>query len=263
MQEGTIVGIVGIVAAIVLALFTVRKSKKAAKPRFYMSSTRLLGRHENMLPREVTVQFDGKNVDRLTKTTLVLWNDGSDVLDGKNVVDKDPIRVSLDAGESFLSYDVSKRTRGINEVCLKQDSEAPHKLLITFLYLDPRDGVTIETLHDSGRLYPMVEGSIMGIPKGFEDLTRRSGSRFYRRIAFSKYVRTASLFFPMGWGTGLIVSLVRSFLSEMRIEIGMVVTLAVGLFCIVVPGLMLWSRRRRYPSALGVKGVDDLMSLWR
>ena len=96
---GSVIGLLGVIAAVVLFL----RSRRAAKPSFQKSSLRLLGKNENNLPDEVTVLFKEKKVERLTKTTLILWNNGNEVLKGEEVVDTDPLKISFNEGDHILS----------------------------------------------------------------------------------------------------------------------------------------------------------------
>lgn len=92
----------------------------------------------------------------------LLSEDGNNLPD--DVVDADPIRIHFDEGENIISYKILKKTKVVNEFRLKMIDGNPHELLVDFLYLYPKDGVVIELLHDSVHRYPMINGTIKGMP---------------------------------------------------------------------------------------------------
>ena len=115
---GSATSLIGVLLAGLGIFLYLGKEEPLTPPHYSISSTRLLGREGNSLPKEVTVQFERLNVDRRTKTNLVLWNDGSEVLDGTKVVEEDPIMISFDQGDRFLSDHVLKATNEHNKVTL-------------------------------------------------------------------------------------------------------------------------------------------------
>ena len=158
-----------IILGLIIAVFLYKKSRRAAQPSFQKASLGLIGKDENNLPDEVTVLFKERKVDRLTKTILILWNNGNEVLKGEDIVAQDQIKISFNEGDHILSYKKLRETNAVNEFSVSKDKDNSHQLLIEFSYLNPRDGISLELLHDSEDLYPKVQGSIMGLD-GFEDL---------------------------------------------------------------------------------------------
>ena len=116
-------GWVGILIGATVAVFFFLKNRRAAKPSFQKSSLRLLGENRNNLPDEVTVLFNGREVDRLTKTTLILWNNGNEVLKGEEAVDTDPLRISFNEGDHILSYKKLGKTKEANKFSVSRDKE--------------------------------------------------------------------------------------------------------------------------------------------
>jgi hypothetical protein len=67
-----VIGIIGIILAIIFYL----RSRQRALLAFQQIGLKLLGHNSTQLPSEVSVQYRGKMIPRLTKTVLVLWNAG-------------------------------------------------------------------------------------------------------------------------------------------------------------------------------------------
>lgn len=168
---GSLIGLIGIILG-AIGIFSYKVSKSIARPAYQKSSLQLIGREEDNLPDEVDVTYKGKKVDRLTKTKLILWNDGTETLDGDSVVKSDPITIIFPDNTNILSYKILKRTKVVNNFNATKDEEKQNCLILHFDYLDPKDGIVLEILHDSEKRYPRITGSIKGLKKCFSDLGR-------------------------------------------------------------------------------------------
>ncbi|MXZ10258.1 MAG: hypothetical protein F4Y79_12540 [Gemmatimonadetes bacterium] len=262
---GSLIGIVGLI----IGWFLYKKNRRIAKPSFQKSSLRLLGGNEDNLPREVTILFKGEEVDRLTKTTLILWNNGTEVLDGEKIVGKDPIKISFNEGDSILSYKILQKTKEVNDFSVSRDEDNSHQLLIEFSYLDPSDGISLELLHDSKKRYPKVQGSIMGLPKGFEDLgiVYTDNITPFNRTPLAIVLRNRKMVYWIAIGLGLgmvVIGLLpqefRGFFSidsseEMRPRASLVM-ICLGLLYTAMPVLLLWVRRKKYPRSLEITEIE-------
>lgn len=159
---GSVIGIIGI--------FSPKIFKNKAIPAFQKASLRLIGTDEDNLPKNVEILFDGKKIDRLTRTNLIIWNNGNDVLRGSDVAFKDPLLITFSDGE-ILSYEINKITTEANNFELV-NTENSASIGFKFDYLNPKDGVNIGIVHTSTERHPKVSGSIKGIQKGFLDYGR-------------------------------------------------------------------------------------------
>ena len=254
---GSVVGIIGIV----IGCFLYVRSIRTAKPSFQKSSLRLLGADEGALPSEVTVLFQDKQIERLTRTTLIFWNNGTDVLYGEKIVKADPIKISFCSGNTILNQKVIKKTKKANAFSTRMESDKPHQLVVTFSYLDPGDGAAVEVLHNSEKRYPKVHGSIMGLPKGFEDL----GRVYEENVVSPKAIRFVTSRRGLAWVLivlGVVVAMAGALPPEYRqvimsragsdLPVSWTIVCA-GLLYAALPMLLLWLRRRRYPKSLRIE----------
>jgi len=264
---GSMIGVIGVVFG-VIGMFSYKFSRSTAKPSYQKSSLRLLGRKEDNLPDDVSVLFKGTEVERLTKTTIVIWNNGTEVLSGEDIVESDLLRFSFPEGSNILSFNIIKNTRDTNDFFLSKDEGRNNELVINFSYLDPQDGATIEILHDSENRYPEIIGTIKGIPKGVEDLGRvysnkpvNAKPRFNliflnRKLIFWTAIIMGLSLFILGLLPNGIVEIA---LNEKAIEnkgslkIAFVIT---GALYTLLPASMLWYRREKYPKALKVDAIE-------
>ena len=253
-------GWVGILIGVLIAGWIYIKSRKTDNLSFQMSALRLIGRDENNLPNEVRVTFKGKMVERLTKTTLVIWNGGTKTIDGKDVVETDPLSATFDEKDKILSYKILKCTRKVNNFTITPDKINPHKLRFEFSYLDRKDGVVIEMLHDSEAKYPTVSGTIKGLPKGLSDRGTLFSSEGHKkhRSRLSRMLstrRTDKLVAMLMFFVGLFV--VAMGVLSVRFTDLMVTSPSITDSVLVVSGsvymifsLFLWGFRRKYPKQL-------------
>ncbi|WP_141441353.1 hypothetical protein [Vreelandella titanicae] len=269
---GSLIGLIGILLGAV-GIFSYRISKSIAKPSYQKSSLRLIGREENNLPQEVVVTYKGMVVDRLTKTTLILWNNGTEVLDGKDVVQTDPLVIAFLEGDSILSYKILKQANSANKILVEKDSEKPNQLGIVFDYLNPNDGWILEILHDSESRYPEVIGSIKGLPKGFLDLGRVYKNRKVKyKWPLGLVLNRPRLILGVALVIGLTIALfgllpedlrqiVAKFLSNEEsnktIAEQPIFFVILGVLYAAMPAFVLWTRRKRYPRKLEIEELDS------
>lgn len=269
---GSIIGIVGILLGCI-GIFSYKISKSSPKPSYQKSSLPLLGRTQDILPKDVKVIYKGQSVNRLTKTTLIIWNNGTEVLNGKDIVHKDPLRISFQEGDKILSHDVLKRTKDVNDFNLKKEEEFPHELYFDFSYLDPNDGISMEILHDSKERHPKLNGTIMGFPKGFEDLGRFDPNRpitGYResKIPIAILFKYRKLVFLIACAIGIgmvILGILPQDIVEMLFkesDSNMLKMnrshffITIGALYAAMPAAILWFRRKKYPKKLEVNDME-------
>ena len=125
---GTLIGLIGLGAAI----YFYRTSKSAPKPVCQWHSFRILGRDEDNLPEDVSIRFKRTAVDRLTRTTIIFWNDGDKVLNGSDIVKDDPLLISYPEGSKILSFAERKQTKNVHKFRLTRVPNEPNKLSINF-----------------------------------------------------------------------------------------------------------------------------------
>ena len=135
---GTVVGIAGIVLAIVFYL----RSKRKAKLAYQHDHVMLVGGRGAGIRR-------GRDsicctvVPRITASKIVIWNCGDRTINGADVVAGDRLRLEvLDSGQ-ILKHTILCQTRSVNGWKIHQ----PAPNLLNLIFLDPGDGINIEVVH--------------------------------------------------------------------------------------------------------------------
>jgi hypothetical protein len=116
------------------------------------------------LPEGVEVFWYGMRVDQLVRSSVILWNSGSQTFRKADLVSSDPLRLELSSGR-ILAARITAVTRAVNGFSVLAQESSPPMALINFDYLDPGDGATIELVHTS-KTSPALLGSIRGLPRG-------------------------------------------------------------------------------------------------
>jgi hypothetical protein len=244
--------LVGILAGFLITFFFYRASRIGSRPSYQLRALRLIAKDERALPEEVEILFKGMSVPRLTKTHVIFWNSGRAMLDGKQIVDADPLRLEFSKDAQVLRARIAKATRETNEFEVKINDKSPNEVVCHFDYLDVGDGAVIELLHTDEERYPKVQGTIRGVPKGTLNWGRFRTSRGPRRIM---------LYTMLIMGVALIVGgfLAQHFVkpsasAEPFPDWGWVI---IGLVYILFPLFTLWTNRRRFPKSLTIEDIEQ------
>lgn len=225
---------------------------------------KLIGKEEQELPSEITILYKNNQVPRLTLTKFWIWNDGTETINGDQIVKDDQIMLSFAESDQILSANVAAFTRAVNKVRVLIDPIQTNKCFISFDYLDSKDGARIELLHTSKIRYPKISGTIRGIPRGLKSLTATNRSKFKRfsMLIFRQRSYAYKIAFVLGSLAVIIGLLPDTWLSNLNsftnsskgdeksfssIKIAFII---VGFLYIIFSASGFLSSRRRYPQSL-------------
>lgn len=121
------------------------------------------------------ITWEGIDVPRVTKTSVAVWNSGTDTIRGDSLIESDPLRITVPDDAQLLRANLLTRTRDVTEAQIVAIGN--HAAVIQFKFLDANDGLSVEILHtgDSGQI--SVEGTVVGIPLGVSQLDRNKWDR--------------------------------------------------------------------------------------
>lgn len=158
---GSLIGLAGLAYALLT-----RKRKRIS---YTYLGEHLLGSGSDSLPQGITVQYQGIDIPRLTRSVVVIWNSGEETLMGSDIVSKDPLRFCVGQGGQILSISIVKSSREVNEFCLTRPEGRSDEAHFSFNYLDAKDGAVVEILHSSAKRQPRIKGTMRGLPQGLRD----------------------------------------------------------------------------------------------
>ena len=94
-----------------------------------------------------------------------MWNAGNTTIEGKQIVEVDPLRIQMSPESNVLDVSILRVTREINAFVAGR-GETANEVICSFDWLDPNDGALLKILH-TGEREPRIRGTIRGMPRGF------------------------------------------------------------------------------------------------
>lgn len=256
-------GIIGTLVTGALAVYFYLNPRTRGRLAYQMMSVRYFDEEELSLPEGAKMTFKGDDVDRLTKTLVVLWNIGQDTLSRGDIVQENPLRVCFPEDDRILHEEIVKLTDDTIKADVQARSGAAHELLLSYDYLNANDGFVLKVIHDGRSPYPQVLGRSQRVPNGPENLgtfesasevssTRAVFVRRYRYIA----VGVGLLGILLGLVllvTGVVMELAPSgqMLDVLDIAQG-VIMIVYGVIILMAPAVYYWFKRRRFPKSLSM-----------
>jgi hypothetical protein len=101
---------------------------------------------------EKELEFKKARVDEIN-----LANRGTEVILGANIIEADPLTIKAVDGK-IIDFEILGRSNPVNGVQVKQADTG--ELLVTFEFLNPRDGFAIRVLHSSEKMIGFSGGVI-------------------------------------------------------------------------------------------------------
>lgn len=163
---GGLLGIGGLISGYVSYVRS-RRTKMA----YVHLGEHLLGSAADTLPPLINVLYDEISIPRLTKTLVIILNNGENTINGADIVPKDPLRLQVGSDGEILSVSLLKTSRAVTDFQIASaESTASNEALLKFDFLDANDGVVVEILHTSTDRQPRISGTLRGLPQGFTNL---------------------------------------------------------------------------------------------
>lgn len=263
---GSTAGLIGVFVGILGIILYVR-SRQRKRLCIQKYALRIIGRGDTEVSEDIEILYQSTVVHRLTKTTVVFWNAGTETIDGNDIVDRDPIRFVFSDESTILRAKIITRTRDVNEASIRLDQEGKNAALLDFEFLDPSDGVRIEFLHTDAKRFPTVNGTVKGVSQGIvdtggalEDISGPALNMFMYSIVRRQ---TIILYAALGLGSviaaaGVLPDAVYEYFgvsapgeeddpNALSERVGMIIA---GMLYAALGGVVLWMGRRRYPKGL-------------
>ncbi|BDU10060.1 hypothetical protein PRtIB026_A49500 [Pseudomonas sp. RtIB026] len=261
---GSLIGLVGLIAIPIVYI----KSRNRTRLSFAYLGEHLLGSDSASLPHGISVQYQGADIPRLTRSMVVLWNSGENTILGSDVVDADPLRVCVGSDGEILSASVIKETRSVNDFKIRPPSpHAPNEAIFEFNYFDSGDGVVVEILHTSQCRQPDLEGTLRRLPKGLKSVGRitrtpnilkRAGPSRLASIMASKVITWVPLLFG---GAFILIALFASpetlnALMAFNLNQPSHAAMIMGVIYMAMGSISLYLFRRKHPKNLQVEALE-------
>lgn len=138
--SGFAVGLIGIIITVV-ALYFSRKVKRLGYSR---RSFNLVRKNRSSLS-SLEVRFNGRQVQALTITKVLIWNTGTEAIRSSDLAPKEKLRLSMSGSAELLESEIIQSN---SESCNWRLGELEEKeQVIEFDFLDPADGIVLQVAH--------------------------------------------------------------------------------------------------------------------
>ncbi|GAB3536343.1 hypothetical protein GCM10027443_26510 [Pontibacter brevis] len=168
---GLVVTIIGTVSSFVF--YYKGKRKKSLS---YMVNTFNLVTDTLNKVKGISVTYDGKLVTNLSVTKFIIWNSGTETINGDDVPKKNRLRIDALDGVEILDHKVLHIGNDSNDITLKPAElvdydDGTKSIDINFEYIDPYEDVVIQLYH-TGTLSNQLtlNGKVKGITRGFTQI---------------------------------------------------------------------------------------------
>ena len=253
---GSLIGIAGIPLAVLTYVLTRQRKILAFRARGF----HLIGNADPGFPSDVTVQYRGQTVTRLTRSLVIVWNQGEVTIGGGDIVPSDPLVVEVEADAKILSVKPIKVSRPVTKVSGNVVSESPNKAEIKFDFLDSMDGAVLEILHTGKMRHPRMTGTVRGIPlgpKNYGPTLPGATNKSPRVRRSSKALAIAAI--VIGIGLSLIGLILPGVVLVESIQLPFWIKYPLIVLSVLYAGLgfiLFWLIRRRYPRSLHVEELE-------
>lgn len=256
---GTALGFIGVA----LAVYFYFKAKQVSRLALQTEEISVIGSSTSVFDEHLEIRFSGEIVKRVTVSRATIWNCGNTTIEGSKITKSDPIRSEVVDGGKILKVEILKISREVIDVDF---SHGASDAVVSFDFLDKNDGFVIEITHSGRRGDLNWMGTVRGMPDGFS--TFNSGDpieRLARRIP-RKLVRFVASRVPIIAGIlGVLMAVAGLFNAQLEAAWPSLnwplpanpgprwSWVGVGLLYALLPVMMLWMRRRRFPASLDVR----------
>ena len=164
MTTDIAIGVAGIVFGFVTSYVFYIFQKRRRELCWSIDSVNLIEGNSSLFEK-LDIQYGGQKIENLTVSKIVLWNNGNETIDGKDIAIPPIILPRDEANTKILDAKIIKASTIGNgfEIHQKPDNEF---LAMQFDYLDPQQGAVIQVIHTGVSLLPlMIHGEVKGVKK--------------------------------------------------------------------------------------------------
>lgn len=178
-------GLMITILSFLFAVYVAIKAKKKKQIAFSISNYNIV---EGNGIEELEINFKGEKIKKATITKLAIWNCGNVTINREDIVSTKPL--SIQCSGKILNAQIIKATDESNLVNILRNNR---NITLDFEYLEPKDGVIVQIIHDSEKNDVELQGKIKGklpikninqMPKLFKKINvSRRKRRLYEKIS--------------------------------------------------------------------------------
>lgn len=272
---GLIVGVAGILIGIIVSYCFYRKSLRLKEPYWAIRSNNLIQGYRTKIDF-LKVFFKDEDVENLTISRVLFWNDGADTIDKQDLNTANPLQIVGLNNSRILDVKVLASNNSSSQ--FKVSLEENECVYVDFDYLDENQGAVIQIVH-TGKSSRDIE--VVGDIKGVKELRNKLSAPRWIQISAkikskskipNKIVAIISALFGLAYiAMGLVTifapsldphiipNATQSINSDQARIISMVVFFIFSGCLMTTMGMWLWRRLGMAPKGLEVFN-DELLS---
>ncbi|MFI5607255.1 hypothetical protein [Amycolatopsis sp. NPDC051903] len=155
---GTALGVVGII----ISFFLAKRGRERPEIRHLEDFDVVISPEDALLNRGLELQFNGRNINTVSRTIFAVWNRRGSTLLGTDVVPEDKLRLQLGDKDIVLRARIVAFSRPQIKATLTTGAQhKANQVILDFDFLDPSDGFIVEVIHP-GPDKPTMEGTMRG-----------------------------------------------------------------------------------------------------
>lgn len=136
---------VGFGTATVASLVVAIRSRRIRRLSWSIRSNTLIRGRQPTLP-DLTIRYRNQQLDNLTVSGVIFWNDGNQTIDRTDIADNDPLRVETAGGVKLLAVNVLASTSDPSPFNHTEDADRG-KSMLDFEFMAPNRGVVLQIIH--------------------------------------------------------------------------------------------------------------------
>jgi len=162
MNLSDILGITGIIIGIVVSYYFYRVSKRAKEPSWSIRSNNLIEGYGSKLS-DLEIRYKSQQVENLTISRVLFWNEGSETIDRNDIVAANPLRIEGLNNTRLIDTKVLSSNNPSSRFLCSLSDDKTHASL-EFDYLDQDNGAVIQIFHTGTSSQDIsVKGDIKGV----------------------------------------------------------------------------------------------------
>jgi hypothetical protein len=174
---------------IVLAILFYFKSRRKKSIMYYFKSDLLIQDFIQKI-KGLTIKFFEKNINELTVTKIVFWNNGTETINANDIPTNDKFSIIIANDYDILDVSI------INIINITNDinffiSENGKEININFEYLDKSDGFILQILHTGTCSENFV---INGTIKSFGKIFKGKYNKYYKKFSIFDIIQDFFVF---------------------------------------------------------------------
>ena len=145
MAEWNILGILGLIGTLfgIIGVILTWRSRRYIGVAYCISTDNLISPMEPQFA-DLEIFFDKTKIDSFSSSDIFLWNRGNRAIRSEDIASTSPLTISILSPKRALSYKVLYCSSPHSKIELERRDE---RFLVTFDFLNPRDGCIFEILH--------------------------------------------------------------------------------------------------------------------